>query len=305
MPKRIDFAKHRRNEGCLLSKAVRELAASMISAGHKRGIDLQTILDETSARKEEEKRLLTERLQQSVVPLFINRAGRPDRIGSCVLVRQHQEFYAFTAAHVIEDSGGATLFAPSEAKGGKLRPLPLWTAHLKFSEGPNNLDSGVLVLPPHQLGAFEQHTFLTGEEIDNDDRPDDQRLDTFYFVLGYSASRTQVTVSQTKRRIHQQSFRCSTSPVDAAEYAQEQISQRDHILLDFDHKEIRAKGRRATPPKLQGVSGGGIFQIRRETMSGSLVAIATRNRRTSRLIVGSRIKNFLAIVRELKGMSRP
>src|SRR6202034_1191723 len=106
MSKRIDFAKQRRNEGRLLSKAVRELATSMISAGHKQGIDLHAILDETSARKEKEKQLLTERLQESVVPLFINRAGRPDRIGSCVLVRLDRSFYAFTAAHVIEDTRG-------------------------------------------------------------------------------------------------------------------------------------------------------------------------------------------------------
>ena len=74
----------------------------------------------------------------------------------------------------------------------------------------------------------------------------------------------------------------------------------DHILLDFDHKEIRVEGRRAAPPKLQGVSGGGIFHISRKALRGRLVAIATENRQRSRLIVGTRIKHFLAIVRTLK-----
>ncbi len=107
-------------------------------------------------------------------------------------------------------------------------------------------------------------------------------------------------ISKPERRIHQQSFRFSTQPVDAAEYIQERASKSDHILLDFDHKEIRVEGRRASPPKLQGVSGGGIFQISRKVMRGPLVAIATENRRRSRLIVGTRIKHFLAMVRELK-----
>ncbi len=301
MSKRIDFAKERRDQGRSLSSAVRALTAMMEKLAHQRGIDLQTILDEASARKEEGKRLLTERLQESVVPLFIYRDGRPDRVRSCVLVRLDSEFYAFTAAHVIRDAGSATLFAPSEGRGGKLQPLPQCTAHLKSSGGISDLGVGVLVLAARHLGAFQHHVFLSDAEIDQEDQPDDQDdLRSFYFVLGYSASRTQVKISKAERRIHQQSFRFSTQPVDAAEYLQERISQSDHILLDFDHKKIRVEGRRACPPKLQGVSGGGIFQISRKAMRGPLVAIATENRRRSRLILGTRIKHFLATVRELK-----
>jgi len=301
MSKRIDFAKERRYQGRSLSSAVRELTAMMEPLAHQHGIDLQTILDEASARKEEEKRLLTERLQESVVPLFIYRDGQPDRIGSCVLVRSDSEFYAFTAAHVIRDAGSATLFAPSEGRGGKLQPLPPCTVHLKSSGGANDLDVAVLALAARHLGAFQHHVFLAGAEIDQEDQPDDQDdVRSFYFVLGYSASRTQVKISKAERRIHQQSFRFSTQPVDTAEYLQERMSKSDHILLDFDHKEIRVEGRHASPPKLQGVSGGGIFQISRKAMRGPLVAIATENRRRSRLILGTRIKHFLAMVRELK-----
>jgi len=269
------------------------------------GIDLRAILGEAAIRKEKEKQLLTERLQECVVPLFIYRDGQPDRIGSCVLVRLDSEFYAFTAAHVIRDAGSARLFAPSEGKGGKLQPLPPCTAHLKSSGGDNDLDIGVLALPAHRLGAFQHHVFLAGADIDQDDLPDDQDdLRSFYFVLGYSASRTQVKVSKAERRIHQQSFHCSTQPVDAGEYVQEKMANSEHILLDFDHKEIHVEGRRASPPKLQGVSGGGIFLVFRKVMRGPLVAIATKNRRRSRLIVGTRIKHFLALVRELKPTCR-
>lgn len=305
MSKRIDFAKQRRDQGRSLRSAIRDLTAMMEPVAHQQGINLRAILNEVSARKSEEERLLTERLQESVVPLFINRAGQPDRIGSCVLVRLDSEFFAFTAAHVIRDAGSARLFAPSEGRGGKLQPLPPCTAHLKSSGAYNDLDVGVLVLPTRQLGAFQRHAFLPGTEIDLDDQPDDQSLESFYFVLGYSASRTQVRVSKAERRIHQQSSRCSTQPVDAAEYIQERMSKLDHILLDFDHKEIRVERTRASPPKLHGVSGGGIFHVSRIRMRGPLVAIATQNRRTSRLmIVGTRIKHFLAMVRELKTTAR-
>ena len=179
-------------------------------------------------------------------------------------------------------------------------PLPACKAHLRSTEGDNDLDVAVLALPSHQPGCFQQRVFLSGCEIDRDDRPDDQGLASFYFVLGYSASRTQVQVDRVGLQIHQRSFHCCTSPLASAEYLQEQLSQADHIALDFDHKEIVIRGTRVTPPKLQGVSGGGIFHISRETNHGPLVAIATQNKRSSRLIVGTRIKHFIAIARELK-----
>jgi hypothetical protein len=305
MSKRIDFAKERRTQGRLLSNAVRELEAVIKPLAHQEGIDLQGRLDEASARKSEEQRLLAERLQESVLPLFIGgRAGQPERIGSCVFVRLDSDFFAFTAAHVLRRADSAKLFAPSEGRGGKLLPLPC-TARLNTPRRDSDLDVGILVLPADQLGAFQQRVFLAGTEIDQADRPDEHGLESFYFVLGYSASRTQVKVHPTERRIHQQSFQCSTNPVDPAEYLQEKVSQADHILLDFDHDEIVDAGRRVTPPKLQGVSGGGIFQISRERKYGPLVAIATENRRSVRLVVGTRIKHFLSMIRELKTTSLP
>jgi len=111
-------------------------------------------------------------------------------------------------------------------------------------------------------------------------------------------------VSKAERHIHQRSFHCCTNPVDSAECLQEKMSQADHILLDFDHKEIVIEGTRVNPPKLQGVSGGGVFNISRETKQGPFVAICTQNRRNFRLIVGTRIKHFLAMVRELKAKPR-
>ena len=84
------------------------------------GIELQARLDEALMRRAEEQQLLAERLQRSVLPLFIeDDEGRPDRIGSCVLARLDSSYYAFTAAHVIRDAGSWRLLAPA---GGKLRP---------------------------------------------------------------------------------------------------------------------------------------------------------------------------------------
>jgi hypothetical protein len=304
MSKRVDFAKKRKTQGRSFSAAVSEITALMQPLAKAQGVDLQERLKEGAAQRSDEQRLLAERLQDPVVPLFIDDGAGPDRIGSCVLVRLASDFFAFTAAHVVRDVGSALLLAPSEARGGRLLPLPPCTAHLNSSGRDNDLDVGVLVLPAGQLGPFTQRVFLAGTDIDQDDLPDDQAPASFYFVLGYSASRTQVKVSHAERQIHQQSFHCTTSPVEASEYEQEGLSPAEHILLDFDHDEIVLGGKRIHPPKLQGVSGGGIFHISRETRQGPLVAIATQNRRRSRLIVGTRIRHFLTIVRQLKATSQ-
>jgi hypothetical protein len=99
MSKRVDFAKERRAQGRSLSSSVRELAALIQPLGNQQGINPQACLDEAAARKSEERRLLAERLQESVVPLFIgDSAGQPDRIGSCVLVRLDSDLFAFNQA---------------------------------------------------------------------------------------------------------------------------------------------------------------------------------------------------------------
>jgi hypothetical protein len=304
MSKRTDFPKERRTQGRSLSTAVHELIDAMVTLAEQRGVDLQTRLNEAAAREARERRQLAERLQQSVVPLFIgDDRGQPGGIGSCVLVRLDSDFFAFTAAHVIRDAGSSRLWASSEGKGGKLLPLPQCRAHLSPSRNHNDLDVGVLVLAARDLGAIQQRAFLTGAEIDQNDQPDDGGLASFYIVLGYPASRTQMKVSNATRQIDQKSFHCITHPVAPAEYIQEEMPQSDHILLAFDHKEIVIERRRVNPPRLQGVSGGGVFHISRSSKQGPLVAIATRNPRNSRLIAGTRLKHFLAMVRELKATS--
>lgn len=300
MSGRTDFWKERRAQGRALSTVVRQIKELMKTEAQQQGVDFQALLDGVEAQSAEARRQLAERLQESVVPLYIlDDKKRPCVIGSCVLVRLDSGFFAFTAAHVIRAAGSSPLWAPPEGKGGKLLPLPQCNAHLSPARDHNDLDVGVLVLPADALGAFAQHVFLTGAEIDQEDKPDDAGAAAFYLMLGYPASNRQVKVSKVTRRIDQKSFHCATYPVTSAEYLQEDISQSDHILLDFDHEEIVVAGTPVNSPRLQGASGGGVFHISRNTNQGPLIAIATRNPRNSRLIVGTRVKHFLAMVRKV------
>jgi hypothetical protein len=296
MLKQTRFPAKRRAEARAFSTLVDRLVAVSRPSAEQQGLDLQAHLEKAAARRAEEQRQLAERTQRCVLPLFVEDAhGRPDRIGSCVLVRLHSDHYAFTAAHVLRQAGTSRLGAPA---GGTLLPLP-WSAAWTSSNGDTR-DIGVLALPASTLGVFEQCVFLSGREIDENDLPDDDAITSFYFVLGYPASRRQTKISHPAHQVRLKSFHCNTSPVDAAEYVHENLAQADHILLDFDHKDIAIRGARVTPPRLQGVSGGGVFHITRNTMQGPLVAIATENPQNSRLVVDTRLKHFLAAARGLK-----
>lgn len=270
-------------------------------------MDLGAIWQAACAASAERGRRLAERLGQSVLPVFTeNERRQPERLGSCVLVRVDSNFYAFTAGHVLKDAGRSRLWA-SPGRAGKLLPLP---CNVEYQTRPtehsqNDFDVGVLPLRARALGPFAQCTFLTGPDVDEDDQPDDRGLAAFYFVVGYPASRTQVKVSHQARHIHQILFQLTTSPPAADAYLRETLPQSDYLLLDFDGKDIRVAGKVVTPPKLQGVSGGGIFYISRSTADGPLVAIATAHRRNSRFIVGTRIKHFLRAARQLNATAPP
>ena len=175
----------------------------------------------------------------------------PSLLGSCVLVRLDSSYYAFTAAHVLRDAGSAQLWAPPRGKGEKFLRLPWSAAHLSPAAVSHDLDVGVLALPASALGAFEQRVFLNGLGVDEDDQPDDGGLASFYFVLGYPASRTQVKVSCQTRLIDVKSFSSTTSPVAAGEYLQENLLRSDYLLLNFDHKDIAIRGVRVRSAQVE------------------------------------------------------
>ena len=74
-----------------------------------------------------------------------------------------------------------------------------------------------------------------------------------------------------------------------------------HLIIEFDHEDIRVAGARAVPPKLQGVSGGGMFHLAdlSPTPEARLVAIATDHDKKARVIVGTRIEHFVNSARSV------
>jgi hypothetical protein len=285
----------------LSTKEFIALVSRIEAAYREAGIDVEKIKRTALAKSAEMGQNLANRLLKSVLPIFVaNKHGQPARIGSCVLVRVDSDFYAFTAGHVLRDAGTSPLWALSALKG-KFLPLPYIS---RFHT--EHLDVGVVPLRASALGDWVEYVFLTGSsEIDEDDLPDTDSFLTFYYVFGYPASRTQFKIHHKPQpRVRQRAFQLKTSPPDAVAYSRETLPQLDYLLLEYNQKKTRVQGKVIAPPKLEGVSGGGIFHISRTKVDGPLVAIATEHRQQRKLIVSTRIKHFLRLARHLRATER-
>jgi hypothetical protein len=260
-------------------------------------LDVDAILRSASRDAAEEGRKLAERLASSVLPAFVSDdRGRPCRLGSCVLARVDGNYFAFTAGHVVADSTAPGLWVAPSART-KLRPLPCLVGFR--SPLPTHLDVGILPLRASEREQFVGRVFLANYDLDLDDRPDEGMFSEYYFVFGFPASNRQAKISHEKRHIDQRSFQLSTFPPPRDIYAKEGLPPEDHLLLEFDPRNIRAGGSVVNPPKLQGLSGGGMFRISRHTGHIQLTAIATEHRQTARVLVGTRIKYFVAAAQHL------
>ena len=120
---------------------------------------------------EAQKRRIANRLIESVLPIFVaDASGRPTRLGTCVLVLIDSNFFAFTAAHVLEDAGQSTLLVPGD---GKLIPLPSGASFRSSNCDGRDLDVGVIPLSATRLGVIAQKVFLASTNIDEADTQDE------------------------------------------------------------------------------------------------------------------------------------
>lgn len=264
---------------------------------------LNEIRKQALAQSVERGRLLANRFARSVLPLFIpDDAGRPARLGSCVLVMVDGHPFAFTAGHAIMEAGDSLLHVGTGPKG-KLRPLPCPKGFRSPEpKGGLDFDVGILPLSKSRLAPFSAWSFFRASDVDENDRPNHLAFgQNSYFVFGYSASRSQVKVHHQRRHIDQSTFQFTGLPEPPATYIRESRDPAMHLILEFDHTDIRVAGQRMTPPKLQGVSGGGMFHLAdlSPTTQAKLVAVATDHDKKARVLVGTRIEHFMDSTRRI------
>jgi hypothetical protein len=229
-------------------------------------------------------------LQFCVRPAYImDQSGKPVRIGSLTLITLGDQHFALTAGHVLEALQGRQLWTAAARDlvtvNGKKFYLNKKTVDLGIvairPSYVENLLSDLKVLPLGNLHIFE-----------GIDPPS-----SLYVMSGFPASKAQSKINHKTGTVKELFRLLYTVPSRQATYDAEGLSE-IHVVLDWNHKlALRADGLKVTPPKLQGSSGGGVFKITPE-YKVELVGIATDHRRSSRIIVGTRIHAFIAFLIE-------
>lgn len=259
----------------------------------------ESIRAESQSRSEERSTRLAHRLIRSVLPLFVvDERDHLERIGTCVMVRVDSQLFLLTAGHVLTEAGTKQLWAISGPKG---RTIGLPSGISVSHDGDTEIDVGVIPLPENALlSFFEGCTPIEESEINEDYVVEHGIGRNSIYLIGYSASNSQVRVNHADKTVCQTSFQFTGLTEIEEVYRRESLSVAHHLVVEFAN--VRSGGQPATPPQLQGVSGGGMFHLvtRDADATIRLVAIATEHRRAEEIVVGTRIEHFLGVAKQIR-----
>jgi hypothetical protein len=170
----------------------------------------EAIRAESLSRSEERSTKLAHRLIRSVLPLFVmDERDHLNRIGTCVLVRVGGRLFLLTAGHVLIDAGAQQLFAISGPKG---RTVGLPNGRSVSHDGETEIDVGVIPLPAHAMSFFDGCTPIEGADINESYVVDHAIAKNSIYLIGYSASNSQVRVNHADKTVRKRRFSLLVSP---------------------------------------------------------------------------------------------
>lgn len=143
-------------------------------------------------------------LSQSVLPLFVphdQNPERPDRAGSCVLVRLFDRHFVVTVKHVFGRFDKQLFFLGRP--GFPLIPLTVGGLYTT-----DDLDVAVIPLSDTQLATLGDLVFIPEHFVDGDPEQRPRPSDA-YVVFGFPDSNSQFTLDHKLRKIKQLPFRLS------------------------------------------------------------------------------------------------
>jgi hypothetical protein len=243
--------------------------------------------------------------ERSVFALFApDDGGHPLRIGSGVLARLLGQPFLVTAGHVVSNLARR----PAErrtvhftAPGGKLGPLENALVYWCEPEDGGR-DMGLIPLSQQRASLFDELVFLpsAGIAIEAEQRPPSPHDN--YVVFGWPRSNSTFRLERTRRNIKQKSFTFHTGIATAPIAGCEQLNPESHLVLVFDRKQITVDGKPHNPPDPDGISGGAAFRAVNGTLE--LAGIMTEHRRDSRVMVATRMAEFVAFAQDVIDLER-
>lgn len=185
--------------------------------------------------------------------------GKPEHIGSCVLIEHNGTKYLITAAHVIDTNKHTSLYISGESKLVQITGQCLITAAPNEDRNQDKLDFSILQIPDKISTEIGNVEYLSEREWHLDDLPNNERC---CLVIGFPNSRNK-RIDPAKNAVRQEPFvYASTIKSEVGLFSSTGGSPENHFLLNFCSKHSKdSSNKTINSIHPRGVSGGGLFLI--------------------------------------------
>jgi hypothetical protein len=156
---------------------------------------------------------------------------------------------------------------------------------------------GLIPLSRQHVSLFDELVFLPSRDVDIETEQHPSSPSDNYVVFGWPKSRSTCRLERPKRNIKQWSFTFHTGIATTAIVEREQLSPESHLVLVFDPRQITVDGKPENPPHPDGISGGAAFRAVNGRLE--LAAIMTEHRKGSRVMVATRMAEFIAFAQDV------
>ena len=198
--------------------------------------------------------------RSSIVPVYGSSLnGTPEHIGTAVLLNINGHKSLMTAAHVIDHNQCTCLYL------GASNDLILIEMDFLTSQNPNrerchdHYDFAVGSLSKNAINALEGAYFISESDISfKNIEPDG----TTYTIAGYPNSKNK-KINRSRNTVSPKLFHYSAVRKPNQSIAEKlKISEKSHIFTSYDSKYSQdSKGQKINSIKLEGLSGGPVFNI--------------------------------------------
>ena len=226
----------------------------------------------------------------------VDNVDNPEQFGTGVLLVIHDHYFLVTAAHVLDDNTGSTLYIPGN-QSGKLEMLT-GGSFRSVADGGNRdndrTDVGVVALKSDLVDKIGCDSFLPVSMTDVDDIG---KAGEIYIAMGYPATKN-TKVNLVEKTFKRHVISCTANILPGKDLEKIGVSSASHLLLGFDKKHVKnTQGKDMTAPDPYGISGGPLWRFdiyTKQNPASRLVGILIEWRKEVKGMLAVRIPVLIA-----------
>ena len=206
---------------------------------------------------------LSGRLLEVTTPLYPSDAhGKPEAIGSAVLLAIGPFRFLISAAHVLNERSVHTLYFPTQSElvplSGDFTRILSTTAR---TDEDDHVDLGVVRLSGEPWVSLDDKYFTQWLELDHAGH---FLMDYAFALLGYPLTKQRNPVEG--EFLVARAYRLIALECGQRVYDQERFDPNVHLLVGFDKRKTWSVDGQEAAPHLYGVSGGGLWSFRKHSV---------------------------------------